>query len=208
MQKLIFYLIICVVTHARSDFEIFGDTFTLMPVPVGVVSESMEDYWGAFQLLLGTAATQGAIEGIKSGFNLAHKNGYSIAFAKRPCCDSYKGMPSGHAGGAMSAAGYVFYRYGWKPALPLIALSVATSASRVYAEKHSVWQVLVGSAIAWGFAALFTTPYSEFVDNSAFGVAYRNTYHSAPRRQFFVFPSVGRDRAYRIFYYVSVSYVF
>lgn len=193
---------------ARSDFEKFGDTFTLMPVPVGVVSESMEDYKGALQLLLGTLATQGAIEGVKRTFDFAHKKGYSVAFAKRPCCDEYKGMPSGHAGGAMSAAGFVFYRYGWKPALPLIALSIATSASRVYAEKHSVWQVLVGSAIAWGFAALFTTPYNASTAHFHSNPIREKIHDNRPKRQFFIFPQVGRDRFYSIYYGLNVYYVF
>ena len=190
-------------THAqcRSDFEKMGDTLTLMPVPTIVVSESMGDWEGMWQLILGTLASQGTIEMIKSGFDFAHKKGYSVAFAKRPCCDSYKGMPSGHAGGAASAAGFVFYRYGWKPALPLMALSIVTSASRVYAEKHSVWQVLAGSAIAWGFAALFTTPYSDSSDNSI-------VKSNRPKRQFFIFPIVGRDRFYNTYYKLGVSYVF
>lgn len=186
---------------ARSEFEKLGDTLTLMPAPVGVVSESMEDYIGVWQLFLGTLATQGAIEGVKRSFEFAHKKGYSIAFAKRPCCDDYKGMPSGHAGGAMSAAAFVFYRYGWESALPLIALSVVTSASRVYAQKHSIWQVLVGSGIAWGFAALFTTPYHP-------SKPYLFVPDNRPKRQFFVFPVVGRDRFYSVYYGLNVSYVF
>lgn len=60
---------------------------------------------------------------------------------------------------AFSAAGFVFYRYGWKPALPLIGLGILTDASRVYAHKHSIWQVLVGSAIGWGVAWGLTTRY-------------------------------------------------
>ena len=70
---------------------------------------------GALQLTAGSLLTQGIIEVVKRSFELAHKNGHSVSFAKRPCCDDYKGMPSGHAGGAFSAAGFVFYRYGWKP---------------------------------------------------------------------------------------------
>ena len=110
-------------------------------------------------------------------------------------------MPSGHAGGAMSAAAFVFYRYGWESALPLIALSVVTSASRVYAQKHSIWQVLVGSGIAWGFAALFTTPYHP-------SKPYLFVRDNRPKRQFFVFPIVGRDRFYSVYYGLNVSYVF
>ncbi|WP_253248284.1 phosphatase PAP2 family protein [Helicobacter sp. 12S02634-8] len=144
---------------AKSNFERFGDVFRLLPVFVGVVSLGMEDYRGFGELALGSLVTQGVIEGVKRGFDAAHKNGHNIAFAKRPCCEDYKGMPSGHAGGAFSAAGFVFYRYGWKPAIPVGILAILTDASRVYARKHSVWQVLVGSAIGWGFAWLFTSKY-------------------------------------------------
>ena len=147
------------VLKAKSDFERLGDVLTLAPVGVLIVSVGIKDYEGALQLSAGSLLTQGIIEVVKRSFELAHKNGNSIAFAKRPCCNDYKGMPSGHAGGAFSAAGFVFYRYGWKPALPLIGLGILTDASRVYARKHSIWQVLVGSAIGWGVAWGLTTRY-------------------------------------------------
>ncbi|PAF52424.1 phosphatase PAP2 family protein [Helicobacter sp. 13S00477-4] len=161
MKKIILILMIfwCIDLTAKGDFEKFGDVFRLLPVFVGVVSLGMEDYRGLGELALGSLVTQGVIEGVKWGFYYAHKDGHNIAFAKRPCCDDYKGMPSGHAGGAFSAAGFVFYRYGWKPAIPVIALALITDASRVYARKHSIWQVLVGSAIGWGFSWLFTSKY-------------------------------------------------
>lgn len=146
-------------SHAKDEFEKIGDVLTLAPVGVLIVSLGMQDYEGAWQLTAGSLMTQGTIEVIKKSFQLAHDKGASVSFAKRPCCDDYKGMPSGHAGGAFSAAGFVFYRYGWKPALPMIALGIITDASRVHARKHSVWQVLAGSLIAWGWAWVFTTPY-------------------------------------------------
>lgn len=162
-KKLFFGLFMCVVfntsLYAKGDFEKLGDVLTLAPVGVMIVSLGMGDYEGVLQLAAGSLATQGTIEVIKKGFQFAHDKGLNVEFAKRPCCDNYKGMPSGHAGGAFSAAGFVFYRYGWKPALPMIGLGIITDASRVYAKKHSVWQVLVGSAIAWGWAWVFTTPY-------------------------------------------------
>ncbi|PAF54591.1 hypothetical protein BKH42_01280 [Helicobacter sp. 13S00482-2] len=144
---------------ARDDFERFGDVFRLLPVFVAVVSLGMKDYRGFTELAVGSLVTQGIIEGVKWSFDSAHKKGHSIAFAKRPCCDDYKGMPSGHAGGAFSAAGFVFYRYGYKPALPVIALALLTDASRVYAGKHSIWQVAVGSLIGWGVSWVVTSKY-------------------------------------------------
>lgn len=171
---------------ARDDFERLGDILTLAPFGVLIVSLGMRDYEGAWQLAAGSLATQGTIEIIKRGFEYAHLNGTSIDFAKRPCCNDYKGMPSGHAGGAFSAAGFVYYRYGWKPALPLIGLGIVTAASRVHAQKHTVWQVLVGSAIAWGWAYVFTTKYN-------------------PKTRFIVTPEVGAD-SFGGFYGVNVLY--
>lgn len=95
-------------------------------------------------------------------------------------------MPSGHAGGSFSAAGFVYYRYGWKPALPLIGLGIITDASRVVARKHSVWQVLAGSAIAWGVAWIFTTPYKP--------------------RKLLITPDIGTDIAGKATYGLSLSY--
>ena len=145
----------------QFDFEQLGDVLTLAPVGVLIVSLGLKDYEGAAQLFVGSLVTQGTIEVIKKSFEFAHERGANVSFAKRPGFDDWKGMPSGHAGGAFSAAGYVFYRYGWKPALPMIALGLVTDASRVYAQKHSILQVAVGSLIAWGFAWAFTTPYKN-----------------------------------------------
>lgn len=172
--------------HAKSDFEMLGDVLTLAPVGVMVVSLGMKDYEGVWKLAAGTLVTQGTIEIIKKSFQYAHDNGNSVAFAKRPCCDSYKGMPSGHAGGSFSAAGFVFYRYGWKSALPLIGIGIVTDASRVYAGKHTIWQVLVGSAIAWGWAWVFTTSYKP--------------------RKVIITPDITTDATGRGIYGVNMSY--
>lgn len=95
-------------------------------------------------------------------------------------------MPSGHAGGSFSAAGFVYYRYGWKPSLPLIGLGIITDASRVVARKHTIWQVLAGSAIAWGVAWIFTTPYKP--------------------RKLLITPEIGTDIAGKGTYGLSLSY--
>ena len=53
----------------------------------------------------------------------------------------------------------MYYRYGWKPAIPVGILATLTAASRVEAKKHSVLQVSVGALLAWGFALVFTKEY-------------------------------------------------
>lgn len=173
--------------HARGEFEKVGDVLTLAPVGVLIVSLGMQDYEGAAQLVAGSLVTQGVIEVVKKSFEFAHdRGGASLDFAKRPCCDDWKGMPSGHAGGSFSAAGFVYYRYGWKPALPLIGLGIITDASRVVARKHTIWQVLAGSAIAWGVAWIFTTPYKP--------------------RKLLITPEIGTDIAGKGTYGLKLSY--
>lgn len=172
--------------HARGEFEKVGDVLTLAPVGVLIVSLGMQDYEGAIQLTAGSLVTQGVIEIVKKSFQFAHDRGASLDFAKRPCCDDWKGMPSGHAGGSFSAAGFVYYRYGWKPALPLIGLGIITDASRVVARKHTIWQVLAGSVIAWGVAWIFTTPYKP--------------------RKVLITPEIGTDIAGKGTYGLNLSY--
>lgn len=173
--------------HARGEFEKVGDVLTLAPVGVLIVSLGMQDYEGAIQLTAGSLVTQGIIEIVKKSFQFAHdRGGASLDFAKRPCCDDWKGMPSGHAGGSFSASGFVYYRYGWKPALPLIGLGIITDASRVVARKHTIWQVLAGSVIAWGVAWIFTTPYKP--------------------RKVLITPEIGTDIAGKGTYGLNLSY--
>ncbi len=172
----------------ESNFEALGDILALAPIGVLIASVGIKDYEGAVQLIAGSLVTQGSIELIKKGFNWAHNQGYDVSFAKRPCCDNYYGMPSGHAGGAFSAAGFVYYRYGWKWSLPLIGLGILTDASRVYAQKHTVWQVLAGSAIAWGWSYVFTTPYKP--------------------RKFLLTPKVSTNLTGENIYGINLSYAF
>ncbi|CRF46689.1 putative [Helicobacter heilmannii] len=165
LKKLFLVLLLCAnlgraeLSRDAVVLEDIGDVLRLMPIFVGVVSLGIRDYRGMGELAIGSLVTQGVIYEVKNIFDDAHARGERVPFAKRPCCDSWRGMPSGHAGGAWSAAGFVYYRYGWKPALPVIALAILTDASRVVAREHSILQVVVGSLIGWGFAYLFTSKY-------------------------------------------------
>lgn len=146
-------------SHRNNAFEQVGDVLTLMPAFIGVISLGMEDYIGFGQLALGTILTQSSIEIIKRSMEYAHNKGYNVDFSKRPCCNDWKGMPSGHSGGGFSAAAFVYYRYGWKAAIAPIILATLTAASRVQARKHTLWQVAAGGAIAWAYGWLVTTKY-------------------------------------------------
>lgn len=160
MRKVFFIVVFFVcLLRAEDNFQKLGDILRFAPLIPLAISIGIEDYEGAMQLALGTVASQVSVEVIKFGFHTAHTRGASVAFAKRPCCDEYRGMPSGHSAGAFSAASFVYYRYGFRQSLPLIGIGVVTAASRIHAKKHSFAQVLIGGAISWGFAWLFTSPY-------------------------------------------------
>lgn len=173
---------------AETNFEAFGDAFRFLPLYVMVVSVAIEDYWGVGELALGTLTGQAITEGIRWGMNTLYDNGYNVSFAKRPCCDTWKGMPSGHASGAFSAAGFVFYRYGWKPAIPTTILATLVAASRVEARKHSLLQVSVGALIGWGSAWIFTKKYLP--ENTS------------------VMPVIDSDRQGHISYGINLTYRF
>ena len=161
-QKLLIILLLNInILNARGELERLGDVLTLAPFGMLIVSLGLKDYEGAAQLTLGALATQGTIELIKKSNQAFHDSGATPPFARRPCCEDYKGMPSGHSGGAFSAAAYVYYRYGWKPALPLIAISVLTAYTRIDARKHSVYQTAVAAGIAWSWGYFFTTKYGQ-----------------------------------------------
>ncbi|RDU67049.1 hypothetical protein CQA53_01965 [Helicobacter didelphidarum] len=193
LQRIIIFLtLLCAINstvRANAAFEQVGNILTLAPFGMLIVSLGMKDYEGAWQLTIASLATQGTIEVIKKGMEYTYNNGGgdSLLFAKRPCCADYKGMPSGHSGGAFSAAGYVYYRYGWKPALPMIAIGVITAASRVTARKHTILQTIVGGAIAWGWAYVFTTKYK-------------------PKSRFLITPEVSHDNLGGTFYGVNATY--
>lgn len=175
--------------HARGEFEKLGDILTLAPFGALIVSIGIKDYEGAWQITAGALAAQGAVELIKRANEFAYESGAGMLITKRPLNNDYKGMPSGHSAGGFSAAGYVFYRYGWKPALPVIALGVVTAASRVHARKHTILQTIVGGAIAWGFAYLFTTKY-------------------IPQTKVIITPDIGYDALGGQYYGVNVNYRF
>ncbi|CCF79819.1 putative [Helicobacter bizzozeronii CCUG 35545] len=106
-------LLLCVrLGQAESQeakiLEDIGDVLRLMPIFVGVVSLGMRDYRGLGELAVGSFVTQGVIYGIKGAFQSAHDRGAKVPFAKRPCCDSWRGMPSGHAGGGMECSRVCF----------------------------------------------------------------------------------------------------
>ncbi|MWV61178.1 phosphatase PAP2 family protein [Helicobacter saguini] len=193
MKKLLFFIIFFITfstqSYARGEFEKLGDILTLAPVGAFIVSIGIKDYEGAWQVALGSLATQGAVELIKRTNEFAAAQGADILFSKRPLNTDYKGMPSGHTAGGFSAAGYVYYRYGWKPALPVIALGVVTAASRVHARKHTILQTIVGGSIAWGFAYLFTTKY-------------------IPQTKVIITPDIGYDDLGGQYYGVNVNYRF
>lgn len=150
--------------QAIENFRHFGDVFMLLPLYVGVISIGIKDYEGLAQLAIASGVTQGVIEATKRSFELSNTLGHPVGFSFRPNgTGDPKGMPSGHSGGAFSGAAFVFYRYGWKASIVPIAIASTVAASRVVSKRHTIAQVIVGGAIAWGFGYLFTSKYNQIL---------------------------------------------
>lgn len=158
------FVIFLTTAHAkfRANFsEQIGDVLALMPLYMGIASVGMKDFVGARELFYGALSTQISIEILKKSLNFAHNRGARVDFARRPAYPDYEGFPSGHAGGAFSAAAHMYFRYGFQAAILPIFGAIFTAYSRVEAGKHSVLQVVSGSSVAIFFAWLFTDNFSQ-----------------------------------------------
>jgi membrane-associated phospholipid phosphatase len=53
-------------------------------------------------------------------------------------------------------------RYGWQYGVPALAATEFVSYSRVQADKHHWYDTLASSAIAYGYATIFTTRFRRY----------------------------------------------
>jgi membrane-associated phospholipid phosphatase len=79
----------------------------------------------------------------------------------RPDLSDTKSFPSGHTSTAFQSASFLQKRYGWKYGVPAYLLAGFTGFTRINADKHDGWDVLVGAAIGIGSTYIFTTPYQQ-----------------------------------------------
>ena len=80
---------------------------------------------------------------------------------ERPDGTNMHSFPSGHSSITFQSASFLQKRYGWKYGIPAYILASYTGFSRVYADKHDVYDVLAGAVVGIGSTYLFTTPYQQ-----------------------------------------------
>jgi membrane-associated phospholipid phosphatase len=80
---------------------------------------------------------------------------------ERPDGTNNHSFPSGHTSIAFQSASFFQKRYGWKYGIPAYILASYTGFSRVYSDKHDVYDVLAGAIIGVGSTYIFTTPYQQ-----------------------------------------------
>lgn len=105
-----------------------------------------QDYRGLGGFVAGFALNQGGTQLLKRTLDIERPNGK----------DTHS-MPSGHTSASFQAAGFGQFRYGWAVGAPMLAAAVFTGWSRVYSNWHHPEDVIVGTALGLGAAAL-TTP--------------------------------------------------
>jgi len=86
----------------------------------------------------------------------------NFANRTRPCGCKGGSFPSGHALASFQGASYVQYRYGLKYSVPVYAMALATSYTRVKTKSH-YWTDIIGSAVAINLFTYLTV--SKFDNN-------------------------------------------
>ena len=128
-----------------------GDIVTgLFPVAAFSVAYFKDDSEGEKQWLRTTLVSEVVNTTLRVAFN-------QTSWGERPNGGQY-GFPSGHAGFVFSQAAFLQERYGWKYGVPALTLATAVSYIRVREDKHRWRDVIVGGAVSYGVAMLFTTP--------------------------------------------------
>ncbi|MDO9099875.1 MAG: phosphatase PAP2 family protein [Caldisericota bacterium] len=74
-------------------------------------------------------------------------------------CSESQSFPSGHATMSFSSAEFISKRYGWEYGLPVYAVAIFISSSRIEADQHYPIDVIGGAAIGIVSSYLVTRPY-------------------------------------------------
>lgn len=79
---------------------------------------------------------------------------------KRPD-GGFHSFPSGHTSAAFTGAAFIQKRYGWEYGIPAYLLASYVGYSRVYADRHDIYDIAAGAAIGIIASYLFTKPYKK-----------------------------------------------
>lgn len=144
--------------------QTLGDIFQFIPIIPASYALAIKDYKGLQEYAIGFGSTMGVVLATKLTLDTISKQyPYNVKFAQRPDGSNFQGFPSGHTASAATAAGFMQKRYGWKWGVPLAILAGFTGFSRVYAKRHSPFQVVAGGML--GFAISYLSA-SKYIDSN------------------------------------------
>ncbi len=121
-----------------------------VPVIAGFITIEKHDWKGTAQLGVETILTVGTALALKE-----------IVRERRPDGSDFQSFPSDTTALSASGSAFLWARYGWRYGLPAMAATQFVSYSRVQADKHHWYDTLASSAMAAGYAYVFTTPFKQ-----------------------------------------------
>ncbi|WP_051420616.1 phosphatase PAP2 family protein [Helicobacter pametensis] len=142
--------------------EGIGDMLQFLPAIAAIYALHIKDYEGLKELAIGVGSTLGTVIISKQALHaISKKDPNLVRFAERPNHSNFEGFPSGHTASAFSAVGFLQKRYGWKFGLPTAILATFVGYSRIYARKHTPFQVVAGAMLGFGVSYLVASKYID-----------------------------------------------
>ena len=150
---IITFVFLCLQTtfSQKQTVKTSGDVllFTLPAIAIGTTLIK-GDTKGTWQFTKGFLLNGALTFGLKS-----------IVAKERPNMENNDSFPSGHTSITFQSASFLQKRYGWKYGIPAYILASYTGFSRLYTDKHDIYDVLAGAVIGVGSTYIFTTPYQQ-----------------------------------------------
>ncbi len=134
-----------------NGIQTAGDV-ALFALPVSALTTTLlkKDTKGTWQFLKGAAFNQVVVNSLKL-----------IIDKPRPDLSNNNSFPSGHTATTFHSASFIHRRYGFKYSIPGYLIAGFTGYSRLRADKHDGYDVLVGAIVGIGSTYLFTSPYQK-----------------------------------------------
>ena len=134
-----------------GDISDAGDVIQIL-LPAGGLAYSLwiDDTDGAWMLTKSVATSTVITHGLKAGFGRL-----------RPDGSSQNSFPSGHTQAAFSGASYIYLRYGSEYGIPAYGAAAFVGASRMWANRHFLDDVMAGASIATLSSLYWVQPHSS-----------------------------------------------
>ncbi|RDU73810.1 phosphatase PAP2 family protein [Helicobacter aurati] len=142
----------------HNGFEAYGDVMQFFTAFLALFLILYKEYIATAQLLLSAFIALGVMYVSKMFFvYIAANNQVELArISQRPNQGSFDGFPSGHSTGSFVAAGFICKKYGFKIGIFAIIAAGLVGISRVYADKHTIIQVICGSLLGFFVSYMLT----------------------------------------------------